>query len=64
VELASSGSRTFCATKPNSGGFIEEKCGWERLIGRLPYALEYDRSNITPRFFNGDEQPLFAKTTQ
>jgi hypothetical protein len=63
VEAASFGSRTFCATKPNGGGFIEEKCGLERLIGRLPYALEYDRSNITPRFFNGEEQPLFARTT-
>jgi hypothetical protein len=54
VEAASSGSGTFCSTKRNGGGFIEEKCGLERLIGRLSYALEYDRSNITPRFRDGD----------
>jgi hypothetical protein len=29
VEPASSGSRTFRATKPSGGGFIEEKCGLE-----------------------------------
>jgi hypothetical protein len=63
MEAASSDSRTFCATKPNGGGFIEEKCGLERLIGRLPYALEYDGSNITPRFFKGKQQPLFARIT-
>jgi hypothetical protein len=25
MKVASSGSQTFCATKPNGGGFIEEK---------------------------------------
>jgi hypothetical protein len=35
VKAASSASRTFCATKPHGGGFIEEKCGLEGLIGRF-----------------------------
>ncbi|PYK26915.1 MAG: hypothetical protein DME59_06305 [Verrucomicrobia bacterium] len=39
VKAASSGSRTFWATKPNAGVFIEEKCGLGRLIGRLPYGV-------------------------
>ena len=34
---APSGFANFSATKPNGGGLIEEKCGLERLIGRLPY---------------------------
>jgi hypothetical protein len=37
VEAASFVSRIFCATKSNARGFIEEKCGMERLVGRLPY---------------------------
>jgi hypothetical protein len=37
LEAAFSASRIFCATKPNAGGFIEEKSGLERLMGRLPY---------------------------
>jgi hypothetical protein len=54
LEAASSASRTFCATKPNAGGFIEEKSGLERLMGDYRTALEYDRSNITPRFRDGE----------
>ena len=28
VEAVSSGSQTFCATKPNGGGFIEKNAAW------------------------------------
>jgi len=36
VEAARSAS-AFLRDKASRGRFIEEKCGFERLIGRLPY---------------------------
>jgi hypothetical protein len=56
--------QTFCATKPNDGGFIEEKMrpgasNWP--IYRT--ALKYDRSNVTPRLRDGRQTTLFARTT-
>jgi len=54
VEASSSGSQTFCATKPNGCGFIEEKnAAWSDQLADYPTALEYDRSNLTPRFRDG-----------
>jgi len=53
VEAVSSGGQTFCATKPNSCGFIEKNAAWDDYMGDYPTALENDRSNITPRFRDG-----------
>jgi hypothetical protein len=53
-KAASSASRIFCATKPNGGGFIEEKMRPGAI--NCPITVrrwKYDRSNITPRFRDG-----------
>src|SRR4029077_2612340 len=58
VEAASSGSQTFCATKPNGGGFIEEKMrpgaiNWPITVLRWNMIVPISCLNMTPRFRDG-----------
>jgi hypothetical protein len=53
MEPLSFGSQTFCATKPIRDGFIEKNAACSDQLADYPTALEYDRSNITPRFRDG-----------
>jgi hypothetical protein len=41
------------------GGLLKKNAAWSDYLADYPKALEYDRSNITPRF-HGDKKSVFA----
>jgi hypothetical protein len=57
IEGNSPDKRSFCATKPNGGRFIEENAAWSDLLVDYSAALEYERSDFTPRLCDGERKP-------
>jgi hypothetical protein len=43
-------------------GLLKKNAAWSDLLADYRKALEYDRSNITPRFHDGDKKTIFAVT--
>jgi hypothetical protein len=63
AEKASSVSQTFCATKLNGGGFIEEKMrpgaiNWPITVRRWNMIVPISRLD-----FDGKQKTIFARTT-
>jgi hypothetical protein len=52
----------FVRLNAMAAGLLKKNAAWSDYLADYRTALEYDRSNITPRFRDGKQKTIFART--